>query len=182
MNAYTQNGAPKMIIKLRIGNFRITGTIAKVIDVLGVNSKLPDGNHILMWDFDNQEVDIIIDSLMFVQCLFDLPQIYILKSSEPNNYIAYCFKKCAFRQAIGILGMTSKLDLNFYKWGIFRKRWTLRVGAKAKVKPKLVMILKSRWTEDCTIEELRSWVIYETLDMHHKQTIIKIGEEYDAKN
>lgn len=169
-----------MIIKLRIGHIRITFTIAQVIDVLGVNSKLPDGNHILMWDFDNTTFDKVADALEFVQKHFNLPRIHILLTSKPHNYIAYCFKRCTFRQAIAILGMTDGIDLNFYKWGIFRKRWTLRVGAKANSTPKFICYLGSEVKEDATIEELKSWVTYETLDMHHKQIIYKFGERYYA--
>ena len=171
-----------MIIKLRIGYIRITFTIARIIDVLGVNSKLPDGNHILMWDFDNTQLKDVSFNLREVQYKFQLPDIHVLRTSEPNNYIAYCFKRCTFRQAIKIIGSTQGVDLNFYKWGIFRKRWTLRVGAKAGAKPKSVGILKGWCEEDCYISELKSWVIYETLDMHHNQHIYKFGEAYYAAN
>lgn len=164
-----------MIIKLRIGHIRITFTIAQVIDVLGVNSKLPDGNHILMWDFDNLLLKDVKENLRIVQQTFSLPKIYILLTSPPNNYIAYCFKRCTFRQAITIIGSTNGVDLNFYKWGIFRKRWTLRVGAKLGIIPLCISVLDNMIWEDADITELRSWVKYETLDAHHRQTIIRLG-------
>jgi len=160
-----------MIIKLRIGHIRITFTIATVIDVLGVNSKLNDKEHILMWDFDKQDLSTIIDNLQVIQHQFELPQIFILKSSEPNNYISYCFVRLPWTQARAIVGMTDGIDEAYFKWGVFRKRFTLRVGAKLGVKPKLAFILKSRVPDQCTIEELRSWVKYETLDGHHNQMV-----------
>ena len=95
-----------MIIKLRIGHIRITFTIATVIDVLGVNSKLNDKEHILMWDFDKQDLSTIIDNLQVIQHQFELPQIFILKSSEPNNYIAYCFVRLPWTQARSIVGLS----------------------------------------------------------------------------
>jgi hypothetical protein len=171
-----------MIIKLRIGHIRITFTIARIIDVLGVNSKLPDGNHILMWDFDNTKFKAVLQSLLDVRGIFRLPEIHILETSKPDNYIAYCFKRCTFRQAIKIIGSTDGVDLNFYKWGIFRKRWTLRIGAKAGVIPHAVATLEGISSVDVDIKELKSWVTYETLDMHHKQRIYKFGERYYAKN
>ena len=160
-----------MIIKLRIGHIRITFTIAQIVDVLGVNSKLPDGNHILMWDFDKLPLKHVINSLIDISNQFQLPKIYILKSSEPNNYIASCFKRCEWAKARAIVGMTHNIDENFYKWAVFRRRFTLRVGAKLGTKPKCVHIIGGMTWEDANISELRSWVKYETLDGHHNQRV-----------
>lgn len=163
-----------MILKLRIGHIRITFTIATVVDVLGVNSKLPDGNHILMWDFDNTQLKDVIYALKEVQQANYLPKIYILKTSEPDNYIAYCFHKCTWQDARAIVGVTRLIDENFFKWGVFRKRFTLRVGAKLGIRPKLVHVIDSMIWETADVEELRSWVKYETLDGHHTQIVHRI--------
>jgi hypothetical protein len=163
-----------MILKIRIGHFRITFTLAQVTDVIGVNSKLPNGNHILMWDFDNTPLADVKLALYITQLKFNLPDIYILKTSEPDNYIAYCFDATPWELARAIIGSTIGIDENFYKWAVFRKRFTLRVGKKAGVRPKLVDILCSRVKETATIEELRSWVKYETLDAHHNQTVHRL--------
>ena len=160
-----------MIVKLRIGHIRITFTIAQVIDVLGVNSKLSDGNHILMWDFDNTPLGKVYMMLRHIQIQFGLPNIYILESSKPNNYIAYCFKRCTWAKARSIVGVTEGIDENFFKWAVFRRRFTLRVGAKLGIKPQLVHIISGYTPEDATIKELKSWVKYETLDGHHNQTV-----------
>lgn len=160
-----------MILKFRIGHIRITFTLARVVDVLGVNSKLPDGNHILMWDFDNIPLDKIIEELQDVKRSYGLPRIYILKTSEPNNYIAYCFKRCNWRLARAIVGSTDYIDENFFKWAVFRRRFTLRVGAKLGVTPKCEAIINSMFDEDASIDELYSWVKYETLDGHHNQKV-----------
>jgi len=160
-----------MILKFRIGHIRITFTIATVVDVLGVNSKLPDGKHILMWDFDKQPLEQVRTALMDTMFQFKLPKVYILKTSEPNNYIAYCFKRCDWATARAIVGMTKGIDEAFYKWAVFRKRFTLRVGAKLGITPKFADMIYSMYDEDATIEELRSWVKYETLDGHHNQKV-----------
>ncbi len=160
-----------MIIKLRIGHIRITFTIAWVVDVLGVNSKLSDGNHILMWDFDNIPLEQVANALIDVQRTFSLPPIHICRTSEPNNYIAYCFKRCNWIVARMIVGYTIGIDENFFKWAVFRRRFTLRVGAKLGVKPKYVCTLGSTVKVDVDIKELKSWVKYETLDGHHNQKV-----------
>ena len=160
-----------MILKLRIGHIRITFTIAQVVDVLGVNSKLPDGKHILMWDFDKHTLLFIEKSLRWVQDFFNLPKIYILKTSPPNNYIAYCFTRCEWALARSIVGMTVGIDENFYKWAVFRRRFTLRVGKKCGNRPQCVDVLPSLVREDVLITELKSWVKYETLNGHHNQKV-----------
>lgn len=165
-----------MILKLRIGHWRITFTIARVIDVIGVNSKLPDGNHILMWDFDNTPLEDVKMSLSIVQGIYNLPNIYILKTSEPDNYIAYCFDSCPWELARTIISSTTFVDGNFYKWGVFRRRFTLRVGKKAGVFPKLVYTLPSPVSETASVAELESWVRYETLDSHHTQRLYRFGD------
>lgn len=160
-----------MILKLRLGNIRITFTMASIVDVLGVNSKLPDGNHILMWDFDNQSLLSVKCNLERVQEEYKLPDIYILMSSKPNNYIAYCFHRLPWALARAIVGVTEGIDENFYKWAVFRKRFTLRVGAKLGVTPHYVGKLQGFIRDQCEIAELKSWVKYETLDGHHNQQV-----------
>jgi hypothetical protein len=163
-----------MILKLRIGHWRITFTFAQVTDVIGVNSKLPNGNHILMWDFDNTPLNDIRIALTLIQAEYNLPNIYILKTSEPDNYIAYCFDSTPWNLARAIIGCTPLIDENFFKWAVFRRRFTLRVGAKAGVMPHIVAVLRSIIEETATIEELRSWVRYETLDAHHNQSVHRV--------
>jgi len=152
-----------MILRGRIGNVRVTFTIAPVVDVVGVNSLLPDGNHILMWDFDDVSLYEVVTTLFGVQMLFKLPNIYILLTKKPDHYIAYCFKRCTWRQAIGIIATTPCVDMNFFKYGVYRGRFTLRVGPKCGRIPKLVVVLRSTIPEDVSIPELKSWVKYETL-------------------
>jgi hypothetical protein len=160
-----------MILKLRIGHIRITFTIAQVVDVLGVNSKLPDGNHILMWDFDKTPLERVVTALILVRDFYLLPKIYILKTSEPNNYIAYCFVRRPWQQVRAIVGVTEGIDENFYKWAVFRRRFTLRVGAKLGIKPKLATTIIGLKDEESSITELKSWVKYETLNGHHNQKV-----------
>ena len=160
-----------LIIKFRIGHIRTTFTIAQVVDVVGVNSKLQDGNHILMWDFDNTPLEKVAEYLDEVQVEFGLPAIHILKTSAGNNYIAYCFKRCSWSTARAIVGMTKGIDENFFKWAVFRRRFTLRVSEKAGSKPTYKCTLRGYIDEDVKLEELKSWVRYETLDGHHTQMV-----------
>jgi hypothetical protein len=152
-----------MIFKFKIGRWRLTVTFAPVIEVVGVNSCLPDGKHIIMWDFDEEPLPAITWVLKKQQEKHRLPTIYVLNTGLPKHYIAYCFKKCTFQYAVAIVASTPFVDWNFFKWGVFRGRFTLRVGPKCGRIPKLVAVLKSREYEDAKVPELQSWVKYETL-------------------
>jgi len=152
-----------MIFRIRIGKWRFTFSAAPVVDVVGVNSKLPDGNHILMWDFDDMKLEDIISWLRPIQWFCKLPRIFILNTGRPNSYIAYCFKRMNFISACSIIAMTPGVCKNFFKYGVYRGHFTLRVTPKEYRKIKLAAIMKSGYKEDAVIKELQSWTKYETI-------------------
>jgi len=104
-----------MIFRFNLRWIRITLTIAPVTKVIGVNSKLPDGKHILMWDFDDTTLLNVVFALGLVQRRYKLPDIYIFESS-PKHYIAYCFKRMNWRKAVEIIAATPGVDWNFLKY------------------------------------------------------------------
>jgi hypothetical protein len=147
-----------MIIRIRIGHWRFTFTLYEVTDITGVNSLLPDGNHILMWDFDDIPLCQVVITLKCIQDDYELPNIRILYTGKPNHYIAYCFKRCTWWDTKRIIAATPYVCSDYYKWGIFRKRFTLRVTPKEGRKPELIAILNSEVPEDVKVSELTSWV------------------------
>ena len=164
-----------MIFKIRFGKWKLTATLAPVVDVVGVNSLLPDGNHILMWDFDDVSEEMVVLSLIREQLIHDLPPIYELQTRPQVGYIAYCFTRMPFMQACSISAETHGICRNFYKWGVFRRRFTLRITPKSDRKPKLVAFLPSSTKEEIDITELKSFVQYETMADGHKGALIRLG-------
>jgi len=152
-----------MIIRIRIAHWRFTLTFAPVTDIIGVNSTLPEGDHITMWDFDDIPLDEVYVALLEVGHHNKLPNIYILTTGAKDHYIAYCFKSMPWRESVRIVAETYGVDHNFFKYGVYREHWTLRVTPKESRKPKLVRIVRSIFKEDCSIAELNSWTQYETL-------------------
>jgi len=152
-----------MIKRVTIGDVRITLTIARIVKVGGFNSLLTDGDHILMWDFDDTTFDEVHDHLLMIQDLYELPKIYILESSKGVNFMAYCFKRTSLRRAATIISETEGVDWNFFKYGVYRDKFTLRVTDKGYGKPHLVATLDSDVPEDATVLDLATWVNYETL-------------------
>jgi len=152
-----------MIWRIRIGKWRITFTIAPVTDVVGVNSKLDSGEHILMWDFDGVPLNDIIIEMQRVVSTYELPNIYILETKKNTNYIAYCFKRVSWHKCIEIVAYTRYVDPSFFKYGVYREHFTLRVTPKGERRPHLVYTLKTEEPEDAYITDLKNWVKYETL-------------------
>jgi hypothetical protein len=147
-----------MIFKLRLAHWRLTFTIAPVIDVVGVNSKLKDGKHIVMWDFDDVPLRQVAAALSIVQHLYDLPNIYILSTLKKDHYIAYSFARLEWRDSVEVVASTRFIDPNFFKYGVYREKWTLRVTKNETGKPKLVRTLASPKHDEVSISELNSWV------------------------
>lgn len=152
-----------MIKRITIGDLRLTFTCARIVKVGGFNSLLTDGNHILMWDFDDVDLAKIKIGLRVIQNEWGLPKISILETRKDNSYIAYCFKKFEWRDAVIIVGDTPWIDWNFFKYGVYRDKFTLRVTDKGYGKPRCVAVLESEVPEDATILDLAQWVNYETL-------------------
>uniref|UniRef100_A0A6H2A2X0 Uncharacterized protein n=1 Tax=viral metagenome TaxID=1070528 RepID=A0A6H2A2X0_9ZZZZ len=153
-----------MIWRIRIGRWRFTWTMARTQHVIGVNSILDNGAHILMWDFDDVKLPTVRETLEYVQRVYELPPIYILETKRKSNYIAYCFKRVPWRKAVEIICSTPNVDYGFIKYGVYRQHFTLRVTPKGKRKPVLIHIIPSGVKEDAYITHLRNWVRYETLE------------------
>lgn len=164
-----------MIFKIRIWKFRITFTLARVIDVVGVNSRLPSGKHILMWDFDDVKITDVIEALDKQQKRYCLSDIYVLETTPAKNYIAYCFTTASWFDAQKIVITTEGVCHNFVKFGVIRGHFTLRVSPKCGRKPKLVVILKGLYPADVTVKDLGSWVKYETLPDDVKRYMVRLG-------
>jgi hypothetical protein len=152
-----------MIWQLRIGSWKFTFTMARVIDVVGVNSRLPDGKHILMWDFDDVPLENVLKSLRTTQRRYKLPKIYVLNSGNSNHWMAFCFDRREWSEAYGIVASTRYIDMGFLKYAVVRGHFTLRVSPKEGRRPHLVQVINSKHAEKAHVRELKSWVKYETL-------------------
>lgn len=152
-----------MIKRLTIGSHRLTFTFAKVAKVIGVNSELEDGRHILMWDFDDTELTEVKAALKVVQVRYFLSDIYILETKKDTNYIAYCFTALSWRRTVEIVAATDKVDWQFLRFGVYRGHWTLRVSPKGDRSIHFKARLEGMELPNCSTHELNSWVRYETL-------------------
>lgn len=151
-----------MYKKVHIGRYQFHFGVSKLQWVDGVCSNLENGKHILMWDLDEVDEEVAMVALLTVQHRYNLPQIYLLQSSMPNNWIAYCFKALDWQQAFGIVTLTEAVDWQFVKHSCARNYFTLRVGKKRGNEPLLYTVLESDYSEDCSVDELTRFVKYQT--------------------
>lgn len=151
-----------MIKRIAIGNYRLTFTFARVARVVGVNSELDDGRHILMWDFDDVPLDKVKEALRRVQTRFFLSDIIICETKELKNYIAYCFTAKEWKEAVMIVAQTEHIDWQFFRFGVYRGHFTLRVSPKNSRFIRFAARMEGYEPPDCSVDELNSWVKYET--------------------
>lgn len=160
---YSEGVYWEMIKRFTIKGVRVTFTIARITKVIGVNSVVGDNLHIPMWDFDGVPLDEVREALGKVLTRYGLSTIYILRTKEPSNYIAYCFTALDWRRVVEIIASTQHVDFNFFKYGVYRGRFTLRVTPKIDKPPRLVEKLEGFKLPNCTPQDLLSWVRYQTL-------------------
>lgn len=152
-----------MIKRFTIKNWRMTLTIARIAKVIGVNSELENGRHILMWDFDEIPLVEVCFDLGIVQTRYHLSDIHICRTKEPDNYIAYCFTSQEWKTAVEIVAQCHAVDWQFLRFGVYRGHFTLRVTPKNEREIKLAYRMEGYELPDCNPSDLKSWVRYETL-------------------
>ncbi len=154
-------------MKLRVDfkGWRFYIALTHSAQVRGVNSKLPDGRHFLMWDFDDIGEEDVKRALVDVQRRFKLARILLLNTGLEGYWHAYCFKAHSWADTLRILASTEGLDRVFFKIGAIREYFTLRYTPKKRRDFKPAIVLPSRYKEDVNPYELTSFVKYWTKRM-----------------
>lgn len=93
---------------------------------VGVSSDVGDNKHILLWDFDNVDRELVIKALRMVQWSFDLPHILVVPT-RADSFHAYCLEAFPWARCLAILAATAYLDPTYFKMGVVRGYFTLRV-------------------------------------------------------
>lgn len=140
-----------------------TLNIRRIRKVTGVNSRIDEYTHFLMWDFDDTPLYVVTQSLRSTQKLFNLPSISIVETKE-NGYHAYCWKSCSFVEARGIISFTPNIDKHYLAIGIGRGYFTLRFTDVKGRGFKHVLTLHSDVPPDLSYKDVNSFVNYTKAD------------------
>lgn len=121
--------------KFRIGRFQVSLMAGLVTKVTGVNSNLRNGNHIIMWEFDETDVVGVLAALQAAQAFHRLPDIHVAESHPGGGVHAYCFKSLSFIETLHIVSGTALVDPSYITMCAMRQHWTLRLTDKGQGQP-----------------------------------------------
>jgi hypothetical protein len=129
---------------------------------VGLCSDLPDGRHILMWDFDESELAAVASRLASVQRRYELPTVYVLQT-RPGHYHAYALDRRPWVEARSIVAGTPGIDVVWYGLCLKRGFFTLRIGPRGEdARPRPVLVLPGRVPDRARWEDLEHLSMYTT--------------------
>jgi len=134
-------------------------SLRRVVEVKGVNSKVDERTHFLMWDFDHVQLNDVIVALRVVQEEYRLPAISIVQT-KADGFHAYCFKACTWEQARGIIAATEYVDKHYLAIGIGRGYFTLRISDVPGREFRYKDTLPSEYPSDLDYADVCSFVEY----------------------
>ena len=151
-----------MKISFKIFCYRFVFHILKERKTIGINSLLPNGQHILLLDYDNVELEMVKSEIQNLQKKYKLPKAYIVPIGNNNSYHVYIFKALNFEDVCRIMGSTEYACKTHQALGFLRGYWTLRIkGYKGKEFGPAI-ILSSEFPEDVDPFELQYLSTYYT--------------------
>jgi len=148
-----------MQVNLRFKNIKAYLGIVRFEVVEGYNSKLPNGDHCLFWDFDDVDLGLVKTMLEIVQHDFKLPSIYVLQTSE-RGFHANCWKAFDWITARKIVAATPFVDKKFLAISIIREFFTLRFSPLPRSAIEPIAYLPSKYPEDVDPLSLTSFARY----------------------
>lgn len=127
---------------------------SRVYKRTGVHSLQPKLNkHALLLDFDEGNLDNIINNLKLIQKRYKLPNIYIVESSF-GRYHAYSLACRELKEIIHIVSAIPDIDIMFLRLGIARGYYTLRISKRSLSDFELKRVLYSSYPSECTWGDL----------------------------
>jgi len=163
-----------MIIKVKIGPWLFKGLIAYTERVAGYNSTLRNGDHILMWDFDDLPLeDVVVEIGQIIQ-YFRLPCAEIFDTGKSNHWHVVIRKRVPWWLARHIVAAAEHVDKSFFLYGIWRNYFTLRFSAKNGRQPRLVMVVPGCTEPDVSWDEICSFDEYVTQRGKRKHKVISV--------
>jgi len=146
--------------RIRIGRWNFYASLGRVQTVTGISSKLKNGLHIVMWDFDRAPLNKLERSLKTIQDVFQLGEIQIFGDGKPDSYRAVCYSQVDFLELLKILITTPYVDETYILMTARKGQATVRVGPKInRGKQVIVSIVPGR--VEPPPDEVTLW-LYET--------------------
>jgi hypothetical protein len=117
-------------MRFTIGNVQVEVSVRRVVWVKGFISKLDDGRHILMWDFDGVSENEVRMAIGEAITRWILPDVLVWSTGRPYSYHAVCLEPYEFNDALAIVATTRYVDRWYIALSAIRGYFTLRYSAK----------------------------------------------------
>jgi len=163
-----------VVLRLRLGCLRFSFALVKAVRTGGVNSRLKDGKHILMFDFDDCDLWTVTQELKIIQSVYQLPDAFICSTGRRNSYVAFIWKKVTTREFVEIVSQCKHVDVNFLRIGFMRGYWTIRLLDKEDRKIKLIAVIPGFVESDVTPDDVEDFVYYDTYPDGYKPVIVEL--------
>jgi hypothetical protein len=127
--------------------FRIHLMLFKSPDtwVLGYSSKTLNGRHVLFFDFDSLEEEVLGEEIKYLQDKFRLSDFYVFKTSKNNGWHAVCLDCHSMQETYSIL-KDSSADQSFIHSlkNLPHREYCLRLGSKGeRLAPEFFKVFES---------------------------------------
>ena len=149
-----------MRLRIKRAGWHLYLEIYRSVRFEGVNSLLANGDHFIMWDFDEQDVTEVASALRQVQKEFKLPTIYLVNTGKPKSWHGYCFKRVKYPLLLHILAATKGMDRMWFNIGVLRGFFTLRYTPRSGREFKPAYVLPGKVIEDVNPYELTNFSRY----------------------
>ena len=144
-----------MIIRVKNRHLRIE--LKRVQTLAGLNSILPSGKHLTLFDIDDMDSEAMEASLRSTQDFYLLPDITVFGSGTENHWLAFCRTERPQLKVAEYLMNTVGIDLAFVGIGLARGRWTIRLSEKNGKIPFPYKVLKPRYYKMKNEADLATW-------------------------
>lgn len=101
--------------------------------VQGITSRCEDSRHVLLFDYDKIELEMVEREINYLQDFYQLGNFYLFKNDKKNSFHAVCLEKFSILEAWEVLKQSSadQAFINAIRYFTGRE-WVLRYSEKGK--------------------------------------------------
>jgi len=150
---------------------------------VGINSTTQDNKHILMFDYDIDNIDYMLVDLNKIIDKYKLSKIYIIKTN--NGYNAFCFNKFTLEKTYMILSECDNMDKLFLEYGLENNYYTLTINNEKQyfeVIPSTNIIHKSSLAHYLFFKKFMNYNIYPFMNNFDKYDLLSLSFYYSNKH
>jgi hypothetical protein len=107
-------------------------SLIPILKTLGLNSICENGENIIMLDYDNVDIAVLVNEIQYVIDKYMLSDFYVIHSTNGHN--AFCLDKIPLEILKNIFKDSIHCDKNFKEMSIKKGYSTIRIGIDKQYK------------------------------------------------